>query len=56
MLLFIQKFDTCVQEYFFIVRKIIYMYICLYFNEKFDKFAALLFYKVLKLVHVILIQ
>lgn len=47
MLLFIQKFDTCVQEYFFIVRKIIY--ICLYFNEKFDKFAALLFYKVLKL-------
>lgn len=54
MLLFIQKFDTCVQEYFFIVRKIIY--ICLYFNEKFDKFAALLFYKVLKLVHVILIQ
>lgn len=52
MLLFIQKFDTCVQEYFFIVRKIIY--ICLYFNEKFDKFAALLFYKVLKLVHVIL--
>lgn len=54
MLLFIQKFDTCVQEYFFILRKIIY--ICLYFNEKFDKFAALLFYKVLKLVHVILIQ
>lgn len=53
MLLFIQKFDTCVQEYFFIVRKI---YICVYFNEKFDKFAALLFYKVLKLVHVILIQ
>lgn len=54
MLLLIQKFDTCVQEYFFIVRKIIY--ISLYFNEKFDKFAALLFYKVLKLVHVILIQ
>lgn len=47
MLLFIQKFDTCVQEYFFIVRKIIY--ICLYFNEKFDKFAALLFYKVLNI-------
>lgn len=56
MLLFIQKFDTCVQEYFFIVRKIRHVYICVYFNEKFDKFAALLFYKVLKLVHVILIQ
>lgn len=38
---------------FFIVRKIIY--ICLYFNEKFDKFVVFLFYKVLKLVYVILI-